>query len=482
MVQLKRTIAILLAVITLLAVLPITALGGVTDPNGNTVSSINILTKAKGTETVKEYTVNYTNYDRISVDDTSAGVVIPVTANHAGTLFIKYRIDTLGSSSCTVRLYKDSSFQTSIDYFYLYPDKLDGTAELTVPKKGTYYLVFYSYSSTYTTPYTNKINFKPYIIGNHNRTLTANTWAAATYNSEYTYYKIVVPKLRVVTLQTNSDKINISLTDSKKVLKQDYDTTLDADNGFKASYALTKGTYYIRTRGSSVDTYYKIRYTLSGYPTLTAGKYTKFSQACGKMNMYVKFKATASGYATIKTSKGFYGYLTLCNSSMKAISPQVYVSSSGSDKAIFGVTKGTTYYVRINDNSGMTSSITFTNKAVADKSGSTRAKAKAIYTGNTYKGYIAAAKNVKDWYKFTLSSPKYWAIDFKGYVNDDFTVSVYNSNGKLLSSHYYYGGDRRLYSYDDYPKGTYYVCIARKTTKDSGYYSINLKTANKCLG
>ncbi len=478
MVQLKRTIAILLAVITLLAVLPITALGGVKDSRGARISTLPVPTLVTGAETAEDelsedvYRLYYTNADYIT--ENYSGLIIPMQISKKGKLFIEYAIESLGAE-CYVEVYTDSSLQTCIGSEYITTDNFEGTLEFQAPKTGTYYVVFFS--SAYAEYY-NEIVFLPYVVSNQNRTLSSGKWAAATYNEYYTYYKISVTDTRkLVTVYSDSDNIDIFLLDSKKNSKQEYSTTLNKGNKYRASYSLTKGTYYICTQGT-YDDYYRIKYTQAAYPTLTINKYSTFSQADGDMNLYYKFKAARSGYVTIKT-KNFSGYITLCNSSIKAISKKCYVENGN---VIFGVTKGTTYYVRINDYSGTTSSIGFTNAGITDKSGSTRAKSRSIYTGNTYKGYISAGKNVNDWYKFKLGSPKYWAINLNLNMNEYAKVRVYDRNGKIVSTYTYWNKKCTVYSTNKWAAGTYYICISRNSTKDSGYYSMNIKLSNSFIG
>lgn len=472
MIHLKRTIAIFLAVICVMSILPISALGGVKDAKGSRTTSIEVPTLVTGSENISGYDLYYTNADYIT--SSYSGVILPVTLKKAGIFCVDYEVTQL-DEYCYVELYKDANLSSFIDGGYIY-DSPSGTLEFSIDTAGTYYIVFYS-SSVYS--FYNEISFWPYVISNQNRTLTAGKWAIASYNPNGTYYKFTVSNSRkLVTVYSNSKDVTIFLTDSKKNPKQEYVTYLDSDNNYRASYSLATGTYYICASGPYNDCY-KIKQSQVAYPTLTLGKYRTFSQADGDMNMYFKFKATESGYASIKT-KNFSGYITLCNSSFKAVSNKTYVNSG--DKLVFGVKKGVTYYLRINDFSGNTSSIAVTNKKINDRSGSKKSSARSIYVGNKYYGSLPAATNQYDWYKFKLGSSKHWAIDFTGFVHGGAKVYLYKSNGTLISTHTYYDGNAMLYSTTKYPKGTYYLRISRNTTKASGYYSIKIRTSNNYLG
>ena len=208
--KMKRTIAIILAVISIFSILPITAFGGVTNSAGNTVSSLTPPVKVAGNETINSYTVTYTNSDIITNVTGYAGVVIPVTATKGGMLFIDYDIEMLGKYTY-VEMYKEATFDTCIDTEYLSVDQLEGTLELNVPEKGTYYLVFFSSSSEYTDPFTNKVIIKPYIVSKENRTLTEDKWSTAYSDGNKTYFKFTVSKTRVVTIYSNSVNLSIAI-------------------------------------------------------------------------------------------------------------------------------------------------------------------------------------------------------------------------------------------------------------------------------
>ena len=475
--KMKKAIALIIAIITIVSILPITAFGAVTTSSGTRISSITPPIKVTGSETVKSYTVNYTNTDYIKAMNDYAGLVVTIKASKAGVLFMDYDIKKLGENA-SIEIFKESTLETSIDYEYLSTENLKGTFKFNIPQSGTYYLVFYSYASEYTDPYTNNFVIKPYIISNQNRIMEEDTWSMASYNENKTYFKFTLSSTRVVTLYSGSTDLSVTLTDSKKKPLQDYSTYLDNDNNHRTSYTLGKGSYYFCTTGYYGDSY-KLKYKTTSIPSLTIGEYKKVYQANGDLNMYVKFKATASGYIRIKT-KNYSGYITLCNAERDSRSPKVYVDSVYDElPPAFGVTKGKTYYLRLNNFNDYTS-ICVTNTKVTDQSGSSKSRAKTMSVGETYKGYVSAGSTTKDWFKFNLSSSKYWAIYVKGAANEKLKICLYKKDGTLVNTYYYYGEDAKIYSYGKF-KGTYYISISRGNTKSSGYYSLKLKTSNSSL-
>ena len=479
LIIMKRTLALLLAVISIIAIFPVAAFGGVADANGKSVSSITIPSMVTGKETINSYTVSYSNTDYLK-DIYYAGVVIPVKASKAGVLFVDYTLNNI-EENANIDLYQEATLDTYIGGYSFYGDgseEPEGTFKIKVPKSGTYYLAIRSNSSEYDEPFANEFKIKPYIVGKENRTMKENEWSTAYYDGDKTYFKFSVSKLTVVTIYSDSKEVGIKLTDSKKKAKQSYATYLDKENKYRTSYTLKKGTYYILVTGS-YDDFYKLKFKTSSIPTLKAKKYTTVYQANPDLSMYVKLKTTASGYITIK-SKHFSGYVTLCNSDREAIATKVYVDSDSKRVATFGVSKGKTYYLRLNNNEEY-GSICFTNTKVTDQSGSSKAKAKSMSIDKTYKGYIAIGSKTKDWYKVKLTSAKYWAIDLNGDSNDTLKIEIFDSKGNKVNSFNYYGDKGRIYSYTK-DKGTFYVCVSRGNKKSSGYYTLKPKASNKFLG
>ena len=220
--MMKRTLALFLAVISIIAIFPVAAFGGVADANGKSVSSITIPSMVTGKETINSYTVSYSNTDYLKDIYGYAGVVIPVKASKAGVLFVEYTLNNI-EENAYIELYQEATLDTYIGGYSFYGDgseEPEGTFKIKVPKSGTYYLAIKSYSSEYDEPFANEFKIKPYIVGKENRAMKEDQWSAAYYDGDKTYFKFSVSKLSVVTIYSDSKEVGIKLTDSKKKEKQ----------------------------------------------------------------------------------------------------------------------------------------------------------------------------------------------------------------------------------------------------------------------
>ena len=198
----------------------------------------------------------------------------------------------------------------------------------------------------------------------------------------------------------------------------------------------------------------------------------------------MKFKATKTVYITVNFNKAdgldYSGYITLLNSKKKAISDKtwVYADSSTSYKAVFGVKKGQTYYLRVSDIYDK-ANIKYTETAVSEKSGSTIKKAVTLAKNKTKKGVIVAGDKTADFYKVVLKKAGSFKIQVKGDSTGYIYVQPYNSKGKKIGSAYYvvYGNNsnRTVYTLNTFSKGTYYIKVYGKNAKASGHYSLKLK-------
>lgn len=475
----KKFLAIIISVIAIFSVMSLTSFAGSVSESGNMVNSITVPVKAVGNEKFKSYEVSYTNLDIIM--DSYAGAVVPVTVANSGVLYIKYDAEVL-EEYMYVELYTDKTLKTKVGYSEsINSDKLSGTLSINVPKTGNYYLAFYSYTSNYSDPYKNVIDFSIFSTSNANRTVKMKTWSNACYKEGGTYFKFKIDKTYKVTVKSDDKNVNILLTNSKKSPKQKYDTYLNSDNSYCTTYILSKGTYYFLAKGP-YDGDYKLKISTSSISTLKEGKYATVYQADSDLNMYVKIVPAKSGYIRINVSN-YYGYITLCNSKRKTLSTKEYINSESGENIIFGVTKGKTYYLRLNNNEDR-GKIKFTSVSVKDNSASSRKKATSLSTKKALTGYIPAENTSnKDWFKFKLSKSRYWKIDIKGRTNDALKISIYDSNGELIDYANYYDSEKSdtIYSYNKWSKGTYYVCITGGTKQSSGYYSLAFKTSSKSL-
>lgn len=205
--------------------------------------------------------------------------------------------------------------------------------------------------------------------------------------------------------------------------------------------------------------------------TLTSGKQVAVGVK-DEQTTYFKFKATKTGYITMQADQSV-GSVTLLNSKKKALSGATMLRY----KPIYGVQKGKTYYIKVksyaNTNGGYV--FKFTNNAIKEKSGKSKAKAVTIKRKATKKGTIQAGSGQADWYKFKKSNKKNSTITVKGRTNDKFTIEIHQGGKRIAKKTFSYSDEKRSWVMINYPKGTYYIKIVRGNKKSSGWYSINWK-------
>lgn len=267
-------------------------------------------------------------------------------------------------------------------------------------------------------------------------------------------------------------------------LNEQVDYTGYAYKGEGATKAFTipsKGTYYVGLRSiKGYNTTYSYTASVAAVfysgadRTLKNNTQIAVGQKTAQTN-YFAFKATANGYLTAygDSSAALYK-VTLCNSSKKALSGEQYLQYSPT----YGVKKGTTYYLRVKANTNSNGGYLFkvSNKAITEKSGSTKAKAVTLPKKKTKKGTIVAGSSQADWYKFTLSSSQNVSITMKGDTNDQLKITIYNKRGTIGTRIFYYNtSSLPLKSVGKWSKGTYYIKVERGNKNSSGWYSLYRK-------
>lgn len=265
----------------------------------------------------------------------------------------------------------------------------------------------------------------------------------------------------------------------------DGESIVSADNAstrtrvFKVPAA---GTYYLGAY-SSISSYSSaVAYaasTTAAYikgndRTLTNKKWSAVGLK-DKQTNHLKFKATSTGYVTVYT-KGFSGKITLRNSKKKSLSNAVSVSTY-SPNVVFGVKKGTTYYLRTasNYNSDGGFQIRYINSKITEKSGKKKSKAVTIKAKKTKKGNIIAGSSQADWYKFKLTKKKNIRITMKGATNNKMSIAIYKGGKKLKTSSFYNTTKSLTIKGSRLTKGTYYIKVYRGTKTSSGWYSLTWK-------
>lgn len=253
------------------------------------------------------------------------------------------------------------------------------------------------------------------------------------------------------------------------------------------------GTYYLAFYTNSTTTS-KISFDVRYAPkTVSSPKLSKSYWAASTNGGYVyyKVKASSTGYITVSFPKGYNGnsstyYVKLMNSSKsKNLLKNAVKVDSGKSFTTYGAVPKGTYYVGIKTTDKIYQFNLKFNK-VTEKSGSTRAKAKSIYKGNTKKGTILATQTSKnaDWYKIKING--YQAVNLSlitktGGSSGGIRLSVFYANkSKSFCSFDYYGyksGTISLYTENSggmLAPGTYYIKVS-KYGLGNGYYQLKWK-------
>lgn len=198
----------------------------------------------------------------------------------------------------------------------------------------------------------------------------------------------------------------------------------------------------------------------------------------GLMTVYVAEPGSTSASANI----------TLYNSSKKAVSDAIYAYTSNSTytKAVFGVKKGTTYYVKV-DSAGMYSNkyvygVKYNVSSLTDKNYSKKSKAKTLKrkAKATSNLFTASTSKSTDWYKFKVTKKRQTVltVNTAGMDSGTVTVTVYKGSKKVgtttINNDYSNGGKYTVTYGTSYGKanaGTYYVKVVKSKTA-SGKYTI----------
>lgn len=252
-------------------------------------------------------------------------------------------------------------------------------------------------------------------------------------------------------------------------------------NATSANITVTPYVYTTEDRTLSPGT---SKWTIaSGYEADgTAGK-TKVSAT------WFKIKPKTTGQMTVKLSEfGSYtsGDIRLYNSKKKAISEELYCSSSSSSaKAYFGVKKGTTYYLKVTDCNGSYDKqykygINYSVKKKTDRNLATKNKAKTLKrkAKATESLFVASTKSSTDWYKIRVTSKRKNVIyvDTTGMSSGKVTITAYKGSKKVsgkgvINAKY---DNKNEFTLTTSGAGTYYLKVV-KDKNASGSYKIRYK-------
>ncbi len=470
----KKRLLILMTTIMLVCLMGLTVMAASVKRGTTEVKSI--------TPTTTSTTYNYSFDQNDSYKDNYYGVVIPVTVTSSGYLEV---VGTLNAASTekdvTFNLYKDQACTTKpSDSIWCWLDEDDLTDDDDAYlAAGTYYLCISSTLYDDEPQFTNYGTFSMKFVSNADRSLANNTTTYISKKDNGTYLKISTPQAGYVTVKgTKSTYVSLH-NSSKQILSEEYNSLNDG-NSCMATFAVNKGTYYIRTK--SYSDIYNVSYTFSQDPTWTASKSYTLTPADKKQYIYAKFKPTKSGYVTLNYSGKYSVYITLCDSKKKALSDQAYVSNySGYKSAVFAVNKNTTYYFKVNASTGSKFTFKTAFTTVSEKSGSKVSKAVSIKKGKTAKGLILPGSSTKDYYKIVVSKDQKVSLKFTGKAcTGTIRINVYSDSklkrwvGTVYCNGASYSTTRKVYTSGSSKlrKGTYYIQVERSNSKTNGYYSI----------
>lgn len=183
-----------------------------------------------------------------------------------------------------------------------------------------------------------------------------------------------------------------------------------------------------------------------------------------------------NGYKYLSYSSGKYSLsLYMCDSKKKVIqTDKLYLYSSNNFKNYVAVKKGT-YYVRVSD---YQYKLKYTFKAVSDKSGAVRSKARNVPRDKNVQGLAVIGEDGGkiDWYKFTLPAAKKVSFTFGAKANDwiQFEIVAADPNMRWMDSARRMNTANTQTTSIKLPKGSYYVKVKRiYDNKDvSGVYSL----------
>lgn len=211
---------------------------------------------------------------------------------------------------------------------------------------------------------------------------------------------------------------------------------------------------------------------------------------------WIKYKAPKNGYITVAAEFGSRkynrseGYWRLYASNKKTalseknIPYSVGVYNTGSKHArqsIFGVKKGTTYYLRVQAYDGVRISCKF--KEVKEKCGNKRSKAPVLKKNKSVTGLILPKDKNKDWYKIRIKKAQYIQLFYDIKSDGKFKISFCSIIGsKLQSGKFGYTSSARRLVMKQHNSvtnknskinaGTYYIKVEPVNKYSSGYYRL----------
>ncbi|MEA4922330.1 MAG: hypothetical protein VB031_03065 [Eubacteriaceae bacterium] len=255
-----------------------------------------------------------------------------------------------------------------------------------------------------------------------------------------------------------------------------YTTVYINSSGFKTVPVATAGTYTVNNVTSAI-------FMSSVNRTIASGGTYYVGNMDNAANI-MTFKADKTGYVAVSAAP-YGGYVSLYAGS-KALSGKDYLSNGVTSSAskwmnavCYGVKKGKTYSFRMSPSylPVYWYAITYQSKAIKEKSGSKKSKAKTIKRKKNRYGAIAAGSGTKDWYKIKTSKKKLTIRATAG-TNDRIKVKLYHKRGRTSVSRTLTLSRAYGYTYTakgNAVKGTWYAKVERANSKSSGAYKLYWK-------
>ena len=254
-----------------------------------------------------------------------------------------------------------------------------------------------------------------------------------------------------------------------------------------AYYTVTARTYYLKvdssynSSGSTLVNGFRVACKLlpSGDKVIANGQTLVYYADSTRIKDF-KFTATVNGKVTVSCASDYGYYVQILSASKGILSEERWLDKgTGCDIA---VKKGKTYFIRVHSiDSNTTLAFTLKQTAIKEKSGKSKKKAVTLKANKTVKGTIAPGSKRADWYKITNKKKKKLTITLTTESTNYLTLTVYDKKVKKIGSRDLYHGTKWSgnvtygTTYGKANKGTYYIKISRKSSKDSGVYSLKWK-------
>jgi hypothetical protein len=421
-----------------------------------------------GAENVTANNYTYSVPSKISYSDTEDVTIVPISMNKAGELYIRINSSAL-ADDVKLSLWKDEAGTLpaagTYDYITANPNEVKEDA-INISAAGMYYLrIAYNYTGITS----GSINLSFYNVSAEDRTLKSGELSAvaSSYNTRVTYAKINVEKSGYIGVYQNNAKgssMSVAVCDSSKnQLAAKYITP-----GKYFYYPVQKGTYYLKTSGTTVISY--LKYAFQNNFELTKQGTLLTVPLMGSSTFDVKIKADKTGLLTVKQELQNSWYCTFLDAKKKALSDRLW--NYGGANAI-AVKKGQTYYLRIEATIGSEDrALSYTISKASTKKNTSAKKAVTLKKGKKQVTLILPGDSKYHYYKLKLSKKKILNMYFDASGNGTYKYQLTKGSRSFLIK-----ADttkKKIYSYSKLDKGTYYLKI-KADSKSSGKFTLKLK-------